>query len=205
MSTATDTLPERAAQTEDVVYRLTVEEYHQLIESEVLVSGDPVELVEGVLLYKMTQKPRHPVCLWLLQHHIAPLVPEGYYYHLEMAITLKDGEPEPDGAIFRGNVTDYVDHHPGPADVELVIEVADASLRRDRGIKLRSYARAGIATYWIVNLIDRCVEVYRDPQATADPPAYATQTIYRGADELPVVIAGNTVGCIAVAAVLPPA
>ena len=180
-------------------YRLTVEQYHQLIEAEVLVSGDPVELVEGVLLYKMTQKPRHPVCLWLLQHHIAPLVPNGFHYHTERAITLEDGEPEPDGAILRGSVMDFVDHHPGPADVELVIEVADASLRRDRGTKLCSYARAGIACYWIVNLIDRCVEVYRDPQSAAEPPTYGTQTIYREADELPVVIASNTVGCIAVA------
>ena len=204
MSTATDTLPERAAPTEDVVYRLTVEDYHQLIEAEVLVSGDPVELVEGVLLYKMTQKPRHPACLWHLQHQLEPLVPGGFFYSQKKAITLDDGEPEPDGAVFRGTVNGYVDRHPGPADVELVIEVADSSLRRDRGTKLRSYARAGIACYWIVNLIDRCVEVYQNPQRVADPPAYVTQTIYRESDELPVVVAGNTVGHVAVAAVLPP-
>ena len=174
MTTAIDTLPERAIRTEDVFYQLTVEQYHQLIEAEVLVGGDPVELVEGVLLYKMTQKPRHPVCLWHLQHQLEPLVPRGFFYSQERAITLDDGEPEPDGAVFRGSVNDYVDRHPGPADVELVIEVADTSLRRDRGTKLRSYARAGIACYWIVNLIDRCVEVHHDPQP-ADNLAHLPQ------------------------------
>jgi Uma2 family endonuclease len=72
-------------------------------------------------------------------------------------------EPEPDAAIVRGAIKDYRDHKPGPGDILCVIEVADASLRRDRATKQRIYADAGIAEYLIVNLPDRVIEVYTEP------------------------------------------
>ena len=205
MTTLTRPLQAQPTQAGDWIYRLTIEQYHEAIRSGVFAPDDPVEFVDGLLLQKMAPNPPHSTCVRLLRESMAAVLPDNWFYDSELTVTLSDGEPEPDGAILRGRILDYAARHPAPDDAALVIEVADASLRRDRGIKLRSYARAGIACYWIVNLIDRCIEVYRNPQATAEPPAYGTQAIYREADELPVVIAGNTVGCIAVAAVLPPA
>ena len=74
--------------------------------------------------------------------------------------------PEPDIAVVRGSPRDYRDAHPSSA--VLVIEVADATLQQDRERKGSLYARAGISDYWIVNVPDRCVEVYRDPAPAPD-------------------------------------
>jgi Uma2 family endonuclease len=77
----------------------------------------------------------------------------------------------------------------------LVIEVADSTLGRDRGIKLRSYARAGIAHYWIINLTDRVVEVYSDPKTDAPEPAYASTQIVTAAESitLPAAVGGASI------------
>ncbi len=157
-----------------------------------------------MLLQKMAPNPPHSTCVRLLRESIAALLPSDWFYDSELAVTLRDGEPEPEGAILRGQILDYASRHPGPDDAALIIEVADTSLRRDRGIKLRSYARAGIACYWIVNLIDRCVEVHHDPQPADNPPTYRSRTAYTETDEVPVDAAGKSLGKIAVASVLPP-
>jgi hypothetical protein len=87
------------------------------------------------------------------------------------SLSLYKKEPEPDVAIVRGRLEDYSDRHPGPADVWLVIEVADTTLVTDR-FKAQLYAEAGIPVYWIVNLLERVVEVYQDPSSGTDPPRY---------------------------------
>jgi len=74
-----------------------------------------------------------------------------------------DNEPEPDGAIIRGRRDEYRGRHPAAQDVVCIIEVADASLRRDRTVKQQIYADASIPVYMIVNLLDRLVEVYTQP------------------------------------------
>lgn len=88
----------------------------------------------------------------------------GCHIRLQGPLTLPPyDEPEPDGAIVRGGSDDYRDHHPGASDVLCVIEVSDASIRRDRGYKQRVYADSGIPVYLIVNLVDGVVEVYGSP------------------------------------------
>jgi Uma2 family endonuclease len=89
-----------------------------------------------------------------------------------MAITTSDSEPEPDIAIVLGPLERYIDHHPHPSEIALVVEVAETSLIRDRR-KARMYARAGIPHYWIVNLRDRCVEIYSQPEPTRAEPTFA--------------------------------
>ena len=88
---------------------------------------------------------------------------------------------------------------PGPADVALLVEVAESSLGMDRGEKLRAYARAGIPVYWIVNLVDRQVEVYTDPVNDR----YAGRQDYRPGQAIPVLIDGQAVGDLAVDQLLP--
>ena len=82
------------------------------------------------------------------------------------------------------------------------MEVADSSLERDRTSKLRSYARAGIVVYWIVNLIERQVELYKLPLAKAEPPRYDHCEIFKVGDSVPLVIDGRELGRIVVADML---
>ncbi len=192
-------LPPRAAYTDEPIFRLTVEQYHQLIRSGGLTSDDPVELLEGLLVFKMPKKGTHSTATGKCRRVVEALLPPGWHYRSQEPVTLADGEPEPDGAVVRGGVDDYADRHPGPADVALVIEVADTTLARDRTGKLRSYARAGIPAYWIVNLVDRQVEVYADP-AAAD---YRWRAVFTADAAVPLVVDGEAVGDVTAAAVLP--
>ena len=103
-------------------------------------------------------------------------------------------EPEPDVAIVRGTDDDYEHRHPGPTDVGLLVEVSDATLDRDRDEKRPAYARGGIAVYWIINLVDRQVEVYTDP----GPDGYRSSRVFTPGQVVPVVIDGRQIGQIAV-------
>lgn len=186
--------------------QLTVEQYHHMTASGALSELGSVELAQGVLLDKASCNPRHASGVRRSRRAVEPLLPAGYFYDSEQAVTLPDGEPEPDGAVLRGDIDDYADRHPGPADIAMVIEVADSTLARDRGAKLQSYAAAGIAVYWIVNLVDRQVEVYADPDPFARPdPTYRRREVYAGADRIPVSVGGINLTPVAVSAVLPPA
>src|SRR5437762_1298817 len=104
------------------VFRLSVEQYHTMIETGVLTDDDPVELLEGVLVFKMPKKPPHRYVVQTAQDVIRAILPAGWGYQAQEPITLQDGEPEPDGAVIRGSQHDYLSRHPGPADVALVIE-----------------------------------------------------------------------------------
>lgn len=118
-------------------------------------------------------------------------------------MTTEDSEPEPDVVVVRGERRQYRDRHPLPHEVALVVEVADATLQRDRKLKKRIYARAGVANYWIINLIESCVEVYTVPSGPAEFPDYQQRQDYGPADEIPLVIEGREVGRLAVRDVLP--
>jgi Uma2 family endonuclease len=105
--------------------------------------------------------------------------------------------------MLKHNLRIYVDRHPGPEDVALVVEVADASLQRDRVFKRRLYAQAGIPAYWIINLVEGRVEVYTDPSGPADQPDYRQHLSLGGGDDVPLVIEQRDVGRIAASAMLP--
>jgi hypothetical protein len=202
----THPLPPRATFTSEPIFRLTVGQYHDMIRSGTLTEDDPVELLEGVLVFKMPKNTPHATGNKLASREVGRRLPDGWHYQSQDPITLADGEPEPDGAVVRGRVEDYAAAHPGPADVALVIEVADSSLDRDRGLKLRSYARAKLAVYWIVNLTERQVEVYADPVSPAEgDPRYARRDVYRPGDAVPLVVPGAAgPSAVPVDALLPP-
>ncbi|WP_076344624.1 Uma2 family endonuclease [Paludisphaera borealis] len=107
-------------------------------------------------------------------------------------------EPEPDLSIVRGDIDDYTDRHPAPADVGLIVEIADSSLARDRGEKRDLYARAGVPAYWIVNLVARQVEAHALPVGGAYPPA----TILAEDQTIDLVLDGQSLGRIDVADLL---
>jgi Uma2 family endonuclease len=131
------------------------------------------------------------------------VVPAGWYVDSQEPITLADSEPEPDVTVIRGETRDYFDRHPGPTDLALVVEVADTTLERDRPVKKRLYARAGLVIYWIINLSELLVEVYTEPSGPAEEPDYRERRDYGVDDSVPVVIEGREVGRIDVRELLP--
>ncbi len=198
-------LPARAALTNEPIFRLSVDQYHELIRSGKLTEDDPVELLEGILVFKMPKKSPHATSAQLAQREIGGRLPAGCHYRPQDPITLEDGEPEPDGAIAAGRIEDYAAGHPVPADVVMVIEVSDSSLERDRGIKLRSYARAKIPLYWIINLVDRQLETYSNPVSPAGgDPTYEKRLLYRGEDLVPLTVLDAPTTSIRVATLFPP-
>jgi Uma2 family endonuclease len=197
------TTPPSPAISDVPIYRLTVEQYHAMARAGILTEDDPVELLEGWLVQKMTKYRPHVIATELLRRALEHLPPSGWYVAIQGPTTTVDSEPEPDLAIVRGDVRDYPDRHPGPTDVALVVEVADSSLREDRGAKKRLYARAGISVYWIVNLIDRRIELYTDPSGPVRKPDYRRERNYGADDMVPVVLNGVEVGSMLVSDLLP--
>jgi Uma2 family endonuclease len=128
----------------------------------------PVELIGGQLIVAEPQGSYHVTALGAVDDALRAAIPPGWIVRAQMPLALdEDSEPEPDVALVRGDRTDYRERH--PARPALAIEVADSSLTFDREDKGSLYARAGIEEYWIVNLVDRLVEVYREPRP--DPTA----------------------------------
>jgi Uma2 family endonuclease len=185
------------------VWRFSVEQYHEMIRAGILVDGDPVELLDGWLVPKMTKKPPHSIATGRVRKALERILPDGWYVSSQDPITLATSEPEPDAVVARGDDRTYLDRHPGPEEIALVVEVADLSLDRDGTFKKRLYAQAGIPVYWIVNLVDRRLEVFTDPAAATDPADYRQHRVFDETEEAPLVLEGREAGRIAVAAILP--
>jgi Uma2 family endonuclease len=185
------------------VWQLSVEQYHEMIRTGILTEDDPVELLDGWLVTKMPKKRTHSIATGRTREMLAAVAPVGWYVDAREPITLSRSEPEPDVLVVRGDRAQYPDAPPGPEDVALIVEVADSTLRRDRTTKKRLYAEAGIPIYWIVNLIDRQIEVYRNPSGPAEDPDYDSPRYCRLGEHVPLVIEGREVASIAVADMLP--
>lgn len=185
------------------IWRLSVEQYHRMIRAGILGEDDPVELLDGWLVVKMIKTPPHSVATELTRDALAGLLPAAWHVRSQEPITLERSEPEPDVSVVRGDRRDYRERHPGPGDIALVVEVADVSLKRDRTTKKRVYAAAGIAAYWIVNLIDRCVEVYTEPTGAATEPDYRKQQVCGEGDSVAVLVDGKETARVAVEELLP--
>jgi Uma2 family endonuclease len=174
-----------------------------MIEAGILTDDDPVELLEGWLVTKMPKKPPHRVATGLTRTALERHVPTGWYLDVQEPITTEDSEPEPDVVVVRGERRQYLDRHPGPQDAGLLVEVADTTLARDRTFKKRLFAQERVPVYWILNLVDRQVEVYTDPSGATESPDYQHQQIYREGEEVPLVIEGRELGRIPVRDLLP--
>jgi Uma2 family endonuclease len=196
-------MPPPLAPPPEPIWRLSVAQYQEMINTGILDEDDPVELLEGWLIPKMPKKPRHIVAKGIASDALTRLLPPGWHVNEQEPLTTEDSEPEPDVMVIRGSRRDYLERHPGPDDVSLVIEVSDSTLKRDRGLKKRIYARAGIQVYWIINLIDNQIEVYTDPTGTAEEPDYQRRQDYSPDDEIPVVIEGKETGRLAARELLP--
>lgn len=185
------------------IARFSVARYQRMIEAGILTPEDKVELLENYVVLKMPRNPPHDGTIQLIDEALAPKIPAGWRMRIQSTVVLSDSQPEPDFAIVRGNARTYLARHPGAADVGIIIEVADSSLLRDQRDKTRIYARGGIPCYWIVNLVDRRIEVYTQPSGPTAVPAYASFQLYQPGDAVPLVLDGNTVGIVPVDDLLP--
>jgi hypothetical protein len=187
----------------DAFWRLNLKQYHEMVRQGILTEDDPVELWEGLLVRKMTKSRAHCLATELAQGSLAPRVPAGWHLEAQESVTLSGSEFEPDIVIVQGTSRDYVDENPGAADLALVIEISDSTLARDQGFKKAIYAKVGIPIYWIVNLVDRRVEVHANPAEAADKPDYRQRHDYGEADGVPLIIGGQEVARIPVRELLP--
>jgi len=193
----------RAVVPPDLVWPLTVAQYHAMVGSGILTEDDPVELLEGCLVPKMPKRPRHRATTRLIRAELEKRVPPGWYVDSQEPITTANSEPEPDVMVVRGDTRDYLDRHPGPGDLALVVEVADAPLDRDRSLKQRVYAAVGVPVYWIANLRDQRIEAYADPHDPAGSPGYRDQRGFGPEDLVPLVVDGREIARVAVRDLLP--
>lgn len=184
------------------IYPLTVDQYHRMIAEGILTAKDRVELIEGVLVQKMSRNPPHDEALARIMRRLVRLLPEEWTLRGQSAVTLRHSEPEPDFAIAHGPEGTYSGRKPGPRDIALVIEVADSSLLADRNEQAILYADARIPEYWIVNLVNRRVEVYTDPKGGRSP-RYRRRRDYGANESVPLVLDSREVGRIPVRELLP--
>ena len=143
-------------------------EYERLVDLGVF-EGDPVELIGGQLIVAEPKGSPHATAVGMANDALRAVLPPGWIVRVQDPLALDDeSAPEPDIALVRGSRADY--RHAHPAHSALAIEVAQSSLSFDRQHKGSLYARAGVQDYWIVNLVDGVLEVYRDAAPDASAP-----------------------------------
>jgi len=173
--------------------RWTRRDYGRMIDAGILHEDEPIELIEGRLIVAEPQNTPHAQAIELAADALRAAFGLGWRIRIQLPIALEpDSEPEPDVSVVAGSPRDDRGDHPShPA---LVVEVADTSIRLDRIVKARVYARGGIAEYWIVNLIARVLEVHRGPRRRAGRHArYATVTIARPGESVQPLAASRPV------------
>ncbi len=150
-------------------HRLNVDDYHRMAEAGILGDDDRVELIDGELIDMAPIGQDHAATVNGLNHALFMACGDRAVVSIQNSLRLnRFNEPQPDAALFRPRADNYrTGAPPGPADVLLVVEVADSTLRYDRTVKLPLYARAGIAEVWIVDLHRRVVDVHRAPAGDA--------------------------------------
>ena len=136
-----------------------------MAETGILRSDDRVELIDGEVLTMAPQKSPHATAVRLAEEALRAAFGVGFEVRPQLPLTLGEAsEPEPDLAVVPGTPRDYRESHPTTA--LLVVEVAETSLAFDRSVKQALYARSGIPEYWIVDLEDRALEIYRSPHGS---------------------------------------
>ena len=185
--------------------RLSVEKYETMVASGVLTKRDRVELIEGDLVEKMTKYPPHSVTTGLCEDAIERVLPAGWHTRQEQPVRIpdRDSEPEPDVSVVRGKRADYLEFHPGPNDLGLVVEVALSSVEDDRAMAL-TYGGGRIPFYWLLNIPDRQVEVYSQPSGSAGPIGYRRCEVLRPGELIPLILDGREVARIPVEELFPP-
>jgi Uma2 family endonuclease len=181
------------------LYRLTVPQYDRMVEAG-LFGKERIELINGLLVAQMPRSQRHIVAGNVGLRTLGPVVPPGWHVIKRDPIVVSElSKPEPDLAVIRGDIDDYDDRHVTATDAAFVVEIGDSSNYSDQ-LHLKSiYAAGGVPIYWIINLVDRQLEVYSEPE----DGEYRRSQIFSREQEVPLIIAGVEVGRIRVADLMP--
>ncbi len=165
--------------TADVLEHLfTVEAYHQMVDAGILTENDRVELINGHILIMSPIGRKHFACVNRLNHFFSVTLSSQVIVSVQNPVVLNDlSEPEPDVVLLRPRTDFYEAELPAPADVLLLVEVSDATLRFDKQVKLPLYAESGIVEVWIADLKTARIEVYTQPE---DGTYTRQQTYKRG-------------------------
>ena len=168
-------------------HRLTVRDYHRMADAGIFGEDDRIELIDGDLIDMAPIGSEHAAVVNRLTEAFVLACAGRAIVSVQNPVRLdQSSEPQPDLAILRRQADFYATGgHPGPADILLLVEVADSSLRFDRTVKLPLYARAGIAELWIVDLQRRVVDVHRRP---ADDE-YGEITTHQPREQVALVLA----------------
>jgi Uma2 family endonuclease len=180
--------------------RLTVQDYHRMSELGILDPSERTELIAGQIVLMASKGTPHVLTLRLLA-----IALEALLRHQPVFVSTQDpirldnySEPEPALTIVQGTIQDYADHHPRPNEVSLVVEVADSTLKQDCEIKDKLYAQAGIADYWVVDLKNRQLHIFRHPT----PAGYTSHLILTEPNQVSPLAFPDI--ALALTAILPP-
>jgi len=161
--------------------RWTVDEYHRMIAAGILTAGDRVELLDGLIIEMVPQEPPHASTTSSFGNDFVVLFAGKAWVRQQLPITIApNSEPEPDIAVVKLNSTRYRDRHPTPEDVYLLIEVAASTLNYDRTRKVNVYAKANIPEYWIIDVNQRQLLVFREPIGNT----YQVEFVLNGTDAI---------------------
>ena len=179
--------------------KFTVAEYYRMAEAGILKPEERVELIQGEIIVMPPIGPEHAGSLIISNSLFSEHAPGRFLVQTQNPVLLDDGsEPEPDVALLRLRDDRYTRAHPTPADVLLIIEIADTSLAYDREVKAHIYGRNEIPETWIKNLPEDCIERFTEP----GPEGYARHTVHRRGETLTPVSFPDL--ALAVADLLPP-
>ncbi len=142
----------------------TTEEYHRMAETGILDEDERVELLEGKIIWMSAKGTAHSSAVGRTDRLLQKCLGNQAWISIQDPVTLNQhSEPEPDIAIVKIDPLDYADHHPTPGEVYLIIEVADSSLKFDCETKGKAYAQGKIADYWVLDVLNRQLYVFREP------------------------------------------
>lgn len=160
--------------------RFTIDEYNRLAKLGFFHEDERVELIRGEIIPIAAKGTFHSTVNRRLIRELLKLIGDrGTLQNQDPIIIPPDSEPEPDVAILKNKDDDYLNYHPTPQDVLLLIEIADSSIKYDQENKLQLYAEAGILYYWIFNSIENCLETYNEPyQDNIGKFGYRRKVIY---------------------------
>ena len=172
-------------------HRLTVHDYHRMADAGIFGEDDRIELIDGDLIDMAPIGQGHAAVVARLTRALFMACADRAIVWPQNPIRLDQStEPQPDVAVLRHRADFYADgERPGPADVLLLVEAADSSLRYDRTVKVPLYARAGIAEYWIVDLQGQVVDAYQGPAGDG----CREKTAHQAAEQVVLLIASEIV------------
>jgi Uma2 family endonuclease len=185
--------------------RITVDQYHRMSELGLLGEDPRCELIEGVIVAKMSKNPPHILSSDLIDALFHRILPAGFFVSMANPLTLaeRDSEPEPDAQVFRGSPRDYKGRRRTQRDSALVIEISDSTYRIDRYRKWVTYAAVGVPFYWIVDVKRNRLEVHSAPKGLGDEACYSRTEIFGPDDEVALILDGAEVARFLVREILP--